>query len=111
MSIFKERRARKLENSTSKSINNQNQINSCYGSGLELISSSRYSLNAISTDGYFGKSDPFLKFFKKLGDSWYQVHKTEVIKNNLNPEWQVFEISTIRLSGGDFEAPFKVNNL
>lgn len=44
----------------------------------------------ISTDGLFGKSDPFLKFFKKVGESWLPVHKTEMIKDNLNPEWKPF---------------------
>lgn len=37
----------------------------------------------------FGKSDPFLKFFKKCdGNHWYLVHKTEMVKDNLNPEWK-----------------------
>jgi hypothetical protein len=36
------------------------------------------------------------------------VHKTEVIKNDLDPKWQPFEISTMRLCGGDNEAKFKV---
>jgi hypothetical protein len=54
-----------------------------------------------STDGYFGKSDPFLIFYKKLGDKYFLVHKTEMIKDNLNPEWKPFEISTLKLCSGD----------
>lgn len=49
----------------------------------------------MNTDGFFGKSDPFLKFYKKApGDHWLMVHKTEVIKNDLDPVWKKFEIST-----------------
>ena len=47
-------------------------------------------VDLINTDGYFGKSDPFLKFFKKVGADWLPVHKTEMIKDNLNPEWKPF---------------------
>lgn len=39
----------------------------------------------INVDGFFGKSDPFLKFFKYCGGEWFLVQKTEVIKNNLDP--------------------------
>uniref|UniRef100_A0A8B9HH78 Copine I n=1 Tax=Astyanax mexicanus TaxID=7994 RepID=A0A8B9HH78_ASTMX len=42
----------------------------------------------------FGKSDPFLEFFKQADDgSWTLVHRTEVIKNNLNPSWKKFTVS------------------
>jgi hypothetical protein len=47
-------------------------------------------INYESTDGYFGKSDPFLKFYKKVGTDWLPVHKTEMIKDNLNPDWKPF---------------------
>ena len=34
----------------------------------------------------FGKSDPYLKFYKNVGvDQWVEVHKTEVIKSTLDP--------------------------
>ncbi len=62
----------------------------------------------ISTDGYFGKSDPFLKFFKKIGNNLVLVHKTEMIKDNLNPIWKPFEISSLKLCNGDEKQYFRV---
>lgn len=57
----------------------------------------------MNTDGYFGKSDPFLKFYKKSGDDWLPVHKTEMIKDDLNPVWKPFQISVKRLCGSNLE--------
>lgn len=37
----------------------------------------------------FGKSDPYLEFHKQTSDgNWLMVHRTEVVKNNLNPVWR-----------------------
>ncbi|CAD8099616.1 unnamed protein product [Paramecium primaurelia] len=62
----------------------------------------------MNTDGFFGKSDPFLKFYKRVGEDWLPVHKTEMIKDNLNPEWKPFQISFKRLCGNKQEEKFKV---
>uniref|UniRef100_A0A674NMT1 Copine I n=1 Tax=Takifugu rubripes TaxID=31033 RepID=A0A674NMT1_TAKRU len=41
----------------------------------------------------FGKSDPFLEIFKQGADGkWQLVHRTEVVKNNLNPTWKKFTV-------------------
>jgi len=62
----------------------------------------------MNTDGWFGKSDPFLRFFKKKADGDYLlVHETEVIKNNLNPVWKPFKIPEKKLYA-DSSADFKV---
>uniref|UniRef100_A0A8B9HHS0 Copine I n=1 Tax=Astyanax mexicanus TaxID=7994 RepID=A0A8B9HHS0_ASTMX len=56
----------------------------------------------------FGKSDPFLEFFKQADDgSWTLVHRTEVIKNNLNPSWKKFTVSVGTFCNGDFNKPLK----
>jgi len=63
----------------------------------------------MNTDGWFDKSDPFLRFFKKRDDGeWLQVHETEVIMNNLNPIWKIFEIKDDKLCGGDYLRPIRV---
>jgi len=49
-------------------------------------------ISSFSTDGFFGKSDPFLRFFKKSGDNWLQVYESEFVKDTLNPLWRPFEI-------------------
>ncbi|KAF5901283.1 copine-7 [Clarias magur] len=50
----------------------------------------------------FSKSDPFLEIYRVNDDSTEQlVHRTEVIKNNLNPVWQPFKVSLISLCSCD----------
>ncbi|KAG2458380.1 CPNE3 protein, partial [Polypterus senegalus] len=57
---------------------------------------------------FFGKSDPFLEFYKQTETGWQLAHRTEVIKNNLNPVWRPFKINLQSLCGGDMEKPIKV---
>ncbi|KAL2091337.1 hypothetical protein ACEWY4_013600 [Coilia grayii] len=58
----------------------------------------------------FGKSDPFLEFFKKEDDGkWQLVHRTEVVKNNLNPSWRKFTVSLHTFCNGDVNKPIKVH--
>ncbi|XP_033994758.1 copine-1 isoform X2 [Trematomus bernacchii] len=58
----------------------------------------------------FGKSDPFLEFFKKGDDGkWQLVHRTEVVKNNLSPSWKKFTVALQTFCGSDLEKPLKVD--
>lgn len=51
-----------------------------------------------NTDGWFDKSDPFLRLSKIRTDNTLQkIFETEVIKDNLNPHWNSFEINLGRL--------------
>jgi len=60
-----------------------------------------------NTDGWFNKSDPFYQFRKKdqgfRGSEWNVVHKSEYIKDNLNPEWDEALIDLYTLCGGDYD--------
>ncbi|XP_057217594.1 copine-1 isoform X2 [Triplophysa rosa] len=57
----------------------------------------------------FGKSDPFLEFFKQEEDGkWQLVYRTEVVKNNLNPSWKKFTVSLHTFCNGDLNKPIKV---
>ncbi|XP_078396816.1 copine-3-like [Cetorhinus maximus] len=57
----------------------------------------------------FGKSDPYLEFHKQTEDGkWQLAHRTEVIKNNLNPSWKAFKIPLHSLCNGDLQKPVKV---
>ncbi|CAD8121959.1 unnamed protein product [Paramecium sonneborni] len=40
---------------------------------------------------FFSKSDPYAKFYRVNGQQTELIHKTEVIKNNLNPNWMSWE--------------------
>ncbi|XP_069369190.1 copine-3-like isoform X3 [Paralichthys olivaceus] len=58
---------------------------------------------------FFGKSDPFLEFFKQTETGWQLAHRTEVVKNNLNPTWKRFRVPMQSLCGGDVEKTIKVD--
>uniref|UniRef100_A0A671YIF4 Copine-3 n=1 Tax=Sparus aurata TaxID=8175 RepID=A0A671YIF4_SPAAU len=58
----------------------------------------------------FGKSDPFLEFFKKGDDGkWQLVHRTEVVKNNLSPTWRKFTVPLQTFCSSDLDRPLKVD--
>ena len=57
---------------------------------------------------FFGKSDPFLVIYKESPNGqWVVVHKTEVIKNTLNPTWKPFTLPLNQLCNGDYERKLK----
>uniref|UniRef100_A0A8C7L2S6 Copine 7 n=1 Tax=Oncorhynchus kisutch TaxID=8019 RepID=A0A8C7L2S6_ONCKI len=56
----------------------------------------------------FSKSDPFLEIYRINDDGSEQlVHRTEVIKNNLNPVWEPFKVSLISLCSCDEDRKLK----
>ncbi|XP_064641823.1 copine-3-like isoform X2 [Lineus longissimus] len=74
---------------------------------LLLVNFSAKNLDKKDT---FGKSDPCLEFLRMNVDgSTATVHRTEVIKNTLNPQWRHFQMRTQSLSGGDYNRTLQVN--
>uniref|UniRef100_A0A8C7NTU8 Copine-3 n=1 Tax=Oncorhynchus mykiss TaxID=8022 RepID=A0A8C7NTU8_ONCMY len=58
----------------------------------------------------FGKSYPFLEFFKQEDDGrWQLVHRTEVIKNTLSPSWNKFSVALQTFYYCDMSKPIKVH--
>ncbi|XP_012670190.1 copine-7 [Clupea harengus] len=56
----------------------------------------------------FSKSDPFLEIYRINDDGTEQlVHRTEMIKNNLNPVWEPFKVSLISLCSCDEDKKLK----
>ncbi|XP_070708668.1 copine-3-like isoform X2 [Pempheris klunzingeri] len=62
----------------------------------------------LDNKDFFGKSDPYLEFYKQTEIGWQLAHRTEVVNNNLNPTWRPFRIPVQSLCGGDMEKPIKV---
>ncbi|ELU11603.1 hypothetical protein CAPTEDRAFT_227478 [Capitella teleta] len=57
----------------------------------------------------FGKSDPFLVFSRSNEDGSYTVvHRTEVIKNTLNPTWKPFTVKVRSLCNGDLDRSIQI---
>ncbi|KAF3859502.1 hypothetical protein F7725_021901, partial [Dissostichus mawsoni] len=67
--------------------------------------------NKLDKKDFFGKSDPFLVFYRSNEDGTFTIcHKTEVIKNTLNPVWQAFKIPVRALCNGDHDRTIKVEH-
>uniref|UniRef100_A0A8C9TK13 Copine 8 n=1 Tax=Scleropages formosus TaxID=113540 RepID=A0A8C9TK13_SCLFO len=65
--------------------------------------------NKLDKKDFFGKSDPFLVFHRSNEDGTFTIcHKTEVVKNTLNPVWQAFKIPVRALCNGDYDRAIKI---
>ncbi|KAM9327329.1 copine-8 [Pholidichthys leucotaenia] len=65
--------------------------------------------NKLDKKDFFGKSDPFLVFYRSNEDGTFTIcHKTEVVKNTLNPVWQAFKIPLRALCNGDYDRTIKI---
>nr|XP_055187808.1 copine-2 isoform X2 [Nyctereutes procyonoides] len=89
------------------------------GKGLITIAAQELSDNQVITlslagrkldkKDLFGKSDPFLEFYKPGDDGkWMLVHRTEVIKYTLDPVWKPFTVPLVSLCDGDMEKPIQL---
>merc|ERR1719471_1513019 len=57
-----------------------------------------------------GKSDPFLTISRSNEyGQWTVVHRTEVIKRNLKPDWQPFTLTVSALCNADHNRPIKIS--
>jgi len=78
------------------------------GTGTLRLKLSGSKLKDIES-GLFNKSDPFFqimrKHYGKGGFEWHAVHKSDVVKDNLNPTWREHTIPLNTLCGGDLDAP------
>jgi hypothetical protein len=64
----------------------------------------------ICGQDFLSKSDPYLEFARVQPDgSYLTVHRTEVVKNNLNPKWQPFSLSSQELCGTNEDQELKVS--
>uniref|UniRef100_A0A8D0D0Y4 Copine Vb n=1 Tax=Sander lucioperca TaxID=283035 RepID=A0A8D0D0Y4_SANLU len=77
----------------------------------------QFCANKLDKKDFFGKSDPFMVFYRSNEDGTFTIcHKTEVVKNTLNPVWQPFTIPVRALCNGDFDrynaaSPYSLNLL
>merc|ERR1712002_1017989 len=69
----------------------------------------QFCANKLDKKDFFGKSDPFMVFYRSNEDGTYTIcHKTEVVKNTLDPVWQAFKIPVRALCNGDYDRSIKV---
>ncbi|XP_055086168.1 copine-3-like isoform X1 [Periophthalmus magnuspinnatus] len=67
------------------------------------------SARNLDKKDFFGKSDPFLEFYRETENGWQLCHRTEVVKYNLNPVWKPFRVSLQSLCNCDVEKSIKVD--
>lgn len=61
-----------------------------------------FSAKKLDNKDFMGKSDPYIEISKGMPDgTWVVVHRTEVIKNTLNPTWRPFNLAVNVMCGGD----------
>uniref|UniRef100_A0A667ZUB0 Copine Va n=1 Tax=Myripristis murdjan TaxID=586833 RepID=A0A667ZUB0_9TELE len=65
----------------------------------------QFCANKLDKKDFFGKSDPFMVFYRSNEDGTFTIcHKTEVVKNTLHPVWQAFSIPVRALCNGDYDS-------
>ncbi len=58
----------------------------------------RKLMNTDSWFDFWDKSDPYLKFLKiRTDNSFIEVARTEIVMNDLNPNWKPIEVSLGKL--------------
>ena len=66
-------------------------------------------LKLENKDGFFGKSDPFLRIHILYENgSFGLAYQSPTIANNLNPVWDKVRISMVSLCNGDLDRPIKI---
>jgi hypothetical protein len=76
---------------------------------LKMVARFTLSGSHLDKKDLFGKSDPYLTFSRMNTDqTWSVIHRTEVIKNTLDPIWKPFELPLARLNDGDMDRPILI---
>ncbi|OMJ84943.1 hypothetical protein SteCoe_13851 [Stentor coeruleus] len=69
------------------------------------------SLRGVGLDkkDTFGKSDPYLVFYRSLGhNQWIEVKRTEIINDTLDPVWAPVGLTDHQLCNSDRSKPIKI---
>jgi hypothetical protein len=67
-----------------------------------------FSGRKLDKKDMFGKSDPYMEISRVTENNKYIiVHRTEVIKNTLNPDWKKFRMEVRTLCNGDYDRDLK----
>ncbi|XP_058279446.1 copine-5-like isoform X8 [Hirundo rustica] len=73
------------------------------------VATLQFSATKLDKKDFFGKSDPFMVFYRSNEDGTFTIcHKTEVVRNTLNPIWAAFAIPVRALCNGDHDRAIKV---
>lgn len=59
-------------------------------------------------EGWLATSDPFYELCRQDGEEWVSVHRSEKVKNNLNPIWSEEKFDLSLLCDDDFDLPLRL---
>ncbi len=86
-----DRNAVGIQHTTSQSFNEANAMEAAAfitGNGLTSRVELTISAKSLIDKDYLSKSDPFCVIYSKSASgAWEEVARTEIIANNLNPQW------------------------
>lgn len=75
----------------------------------------RFKMSGVglkNQEGFLRKSDPFFELVRKVdtagGNTFNTVFRSEVVKDNLSPDWKQVSIELSPLCGGNLDLPFFV---
>ena len=64
-----------------------------------------------NVEGMFRKSDPFYEIHRNVNNAgantWQVVHRSEVVRDDLNPNFKETTMELSLLCGGDFDCPLR----
>ena len=70
------------------------------------------TLQLKNVEGWLRKSDPFYEIYRNVNNAgantWELVYRSEVVKDNLNPDWKEHTIDLSMLCGGNLDLPIRV---
>uniref|UniRef100_A0A8B9GDY0 C2 domain-containing protein n=1 Tax=Amazona collaria TaxID=241587 RepID=A0A8B9GDY0_9PSIT len=73
------------------------------------VATLQFCANKLDKKDFFGKSDPFLVFYRSNEDGTFTIcHRTEVARHTLAPVWAAFDIPVRALCNGDPDRTIKV---
>ncbi|CAK8696200.1 unnamed protein product [Clavelina lepadiformis] len=77
--------------------------------GNNEVAHLHFRAQGLDKKDFFGKSDPYLEIHRQGPDGrMMMVHRTEFIKNTLNPTWKPFKISMQTLCGGNYDTQLNI---
>lgn len=80
--------------------------------GAGLLRLGMKGIKLKNTEGFLRKSDPFFELSTKRdgagGLTWDNVHRSETVKDNLNPTWKEAVVNLSVLNQGDLQKPILI---
>jgi hypothetical protein len=69
-------------------------------------------IHLVTKKGFMRKSDPFFELGRQInsagGATWDNVFRSDVVQDNLNPEWKTAIVPISTVCGGDLDLPIRV---